>query len=132
MVANGKDKNIYSKPLSLETIKTLPLVLLERGSGTLEVVEQGLKQHNVKLSQLRIEMYLGSTESIKSYLLHSPCMAFLSLHSIQKELSHGDLQIIPVKGLRLERTFYFIQHQGKVDALPEMFMRFAKHHHNLS
>jgi len=32
------------------------------------------------------EMQLGSTESIKSYLLHSDCFAFISVHAVAKEL----------------------------------------------
>lgn len=45
----------------------LPLVLRERGSGTLDVFERALQQHNIKLSSLQVLMYLGSTESIKLF-----------------------------------------------------------------
>jgi DNA-binding transcriptional LysR family regulator len=107
------------------------LLLREQGSGTLEVIEHALKPLKIKLSQLNIEMHLGSTESIKSYLMHSRCMAFLSIHAVQKELQSGELRIIDIKGWQIERFFYFIHLQGKAEALPEMFMRYAQHHHNL-
>ena len=54
----------------------LPLVLRERGSGTLDVFERALQQHNIKLSSLQVLMYLGSTESIKLFLEHTDCLAF--------------------------------------------------------
>ena len=100
----------------------------EQGSGTLEVIAHHLKSLNVKISDLKIEMQLGSTESIKNYILHSNTMAFLSLHSIYKELKENKFTIIDVQHLSIERNFYFIQQQGQVEALPELFMKFANHY----
>lgn len=45
-------------------LPNIPLVLRERGSGTLDVFERALSQHNLKLSSLNVLMYLGGTESI--------------------------------------------------------------------
>lgn len=58
----------------------------EQGSGTLEVIEHALKPLKIKMSELIVEMQLGSTESIKSYLMNSNCVAFISIHAIGKEL----------------------------------------------
>jgi hypothetical protein len=74
-------------------------------------------------------MQLGSTESMKLYLLNSKAMAFLSIHSVSKELQNNECKIIDVKGLSIERYFYFIQPQGHAEALPELFMKFARHYH---
>lgn len=99
----------------------------ERGSGTLEVIEHALKPFKLKLSQLNVDMQLGSTESIKSYLLHSNSVAFISIHAITKELKNNELSILDVKGLSIERWFYLISLQGKEEALPELFRRYALH-----
>lgn len=48
-------------------LPNIPLVLRERGSGTLDVFERALSQHNLKLSSLNVLMYLGGTESIKLF-----------------------------------------------------------------
>ena len=106
-------------------------MLREQGSGTLEVIAHALKPHKINLSQLNVEMHLWSTESIKAYLMHSPCMAFVSIHAIKKELLSGELAIININNLNISRFFYFIHLQGKAEALPDMFMRYAKHHYNL-
>jgi hypothetical protein len=34
--------------------------------------------------------------------------------------------MVNVKGLHIERYFYFIQLQGQPEALPELFMKFSR------
>jgi len=111
-----------------EELTSIPLLLREPGSGSLEVLAHALKGVGLKLSQLRREMQLDSTEMIKSYLLHAPCMAFLSVHAVTKELQNNEFVILDVKGLAIERNFYFARLQGETQALPELFMRFAMQH----
>jgi DNA-binding transcriptional LysR family regulator len=111
-----------------EELPNYPLLLREPGSGTLDVIAHALKPHNLKLSDLQIEMQLGGTESIKSYLLHSNCLAFLSIHSVLKELKNNECRIIDIKGLTIERPFNFIQHYGQPSSLNELFIRFAKNY----
>lgn len=116
------------KEISIDKLLTTPLLLREPGSGTLEVIAHALKPHNIKLSDMNCEMQLGSTESIKSYLLHSDCMAFLSIHSILTELQNNTLRIVDVKDLNLDRTFHFIQLYGGTEGLPELFIEYARHY----
>ena len=119
-----------AKRLSIrpDELTQIPLLLREPGSGTLEVVAHALKGIGVKLSQLKKEMQLNSTEIIKSYLLHAPCMAFLSVHAVLKELQNNECCIIDVKGLSIQRNFYFARLQGESQALPELFTKFALHY----
>jgi DNA-binding transcriptional LysR family regulator len=106
----------------------IPLLLREPGSGTLEVIAHALKPLGIKISQLQNEMQLGSTESMKQYLLNSDAMAFLSIYAILKELKNKECCIIDVKGLDIKRYFYFIQQHGQTEALPELFMKFARNY----
>ncbi len=122
-ISNSVIKKDVIKP---EELSNYPLLLREPGSGTLDVIAHALKPHNLKLSDLQIEMQLGGTESIKSYLLHSNCLAFLSIHSILKELKNNECRIIDIKGLTIERPFNFIQHYGQPSSLTELFIRFAR------
>jgi LysR family transcriptional regulator, transcriptional activator of the cysJI operon len=111
-----------------EELTRLPLLLREPGSGTLEVLAHALKGVGIKLSNLKKEMQLNSTEIIKSYLLNAPCMAFLSIHAITKELQNKECCVIEVKGLRIERNFFFARLKGDTQALPELFIKFALHY----
>ncbi|MCL6462472.1 MAG: LysR family transcriptional regulator [Flavobacterium micromati] len=117
--------------VSHEDLKKMNFLIREQGSGTLEVIEHALKPFGIKFSNLNIEMQLGSTESIKSYLLNSDCVAFLSIHSIEKELKNKELTILDVQNLSIERYFYIISLQGKQDALSDLFLKNIFNYYNL-
>jgi DNA-binding transcriptional LysR family regulator len=114
--------------LTIEELKQVPLLIRETGSGTLDVVAYALKPFDLTFSQLNVEMDLGSTEAIKTYLRNSTCMAFLSVHSVSTELSNNIFQIVDVEGLQIERFFYFIERQGTSEQLANLFMQFASHY----
>jgi DNA-binding transcriptional LysR family regulator len=108
----------------------IPLILREQGSGTLDVIYKALKKNHIRPKDLKIEIHLGSTESIKQYLLHAECAAFLSIHSITKELKQNELSIIDIKGIDIYRTFQFIQLHGQATKLTALFKRFCLMHYN--
>ncbi|WP_256009666.1 LysR substrate-binding domain-containing protein [Desertivirga xinjiangensis] len=125
LVCSNKHPLAKSAEIRLEQLQRIPLILRERGSGTLEVLEHFLEPLKLKLSDLQIEMQLGSTEAIKSYLSHSSCVAFISIHAILRELNSGELRIIDVAGLNIDRFFYLIHLHGMVDGLSDIFIKFS-------
>ncbi len=131
LVCNTQNPLVKQNEISLEDLKSMKFITRERGSGTLEVIEYALKQVGVKLSNLHIEMQLGNTESIKSYLLNSDCFAFMSIHAVGKELKNNELIVLDVEGLSIERYFYIITLLGKSDPLSELFIQNISSHYNL-
>ncbi|MFE3871636.1 LysR family transcriptional regulator [Flavobacterium sp. ZS1P70] len=131
LVCNSKNPLVSKEEITKEDLKTMRFLMREQGSGTLEVIEYALRPFEIKLSQLTIEMQLGSTESIKSYLMNSDCVAFISIHAINKELKNNELTIIDVKNLMIERFFYIITLQGKTDSLSELFIKNIASYYNL-
>lgn len=115
---------IKKQSITLSMLKELPLLMREQGSGSQEVITAALKKAGIKASQLKIDMVLQSTESIKSWLSSSDSFAFLSIHSVLKELKGNELTIIDIKDLSIERSFYFVQQQGDKQHLPALFMKF--------
>ena len=115
---------IKKQSISLVSLTNLPLLIREQGSGSQEVIAAALKKAGIKLSQLKIEMVLEGTESIKTYLSSSDCFAFLSIHSVLKELKSNEITIIDIKELSIERAFYFVKQQGDNQHLPALFMKF--------
>ena len=101
--------------LTLDEFRSIPLVLRERGSGTLDTIEMVLAEQGLKLSSLNVRMQLGSTEGIKSFLHCSNSMGIVSLCAIERELrkaasqssilrscsSSGISALFPPKGRRL-------------------------------
>jgi DNA-binding transcriptional LysR family regulator len=132
LVCNTQNPLVKQNEISLEDLKSMKFITRERGSGTLEVIEYTLKQVGVKLTDLQIEMQLGSTESIKSYLLNSDCFAFMSIHAVGKELKNNELIVLDVEGLSIERYFYIITLLGKSDALSELFIQNLASCYNLT
>lgn len=126
LIAGSENKFLKKTALKITDLISLPMVLREPGSGTLQVVANALKPFGIKISQLKKEMQIGSTESIKSYLLHSDCFAFLSVYSVRKELKSRELVVVDVKGLNIERNFHFIQQKGDLKILPQLFMKYAR------
>lgn len=117
---------------SLEEIKTIPIVLRERGSGTLSVVKQALGANGIKLSELNIRIRLGGTEALKNFVLADECLGFLSMRAVSKEIAAGELVRLYIEGLTVIRQFYFIQRHGDDNhGLNDAFIRFAKSYYNI-
>jgi DNA-binding transcriptional LysR family regulator len=101
-------------PLPLAEALASTLVLRERGSGTLEVLEFALRERKIKLGDLRVAFYLDSTEAIKGYLEAAPeALGFVSRQALERELAAGLLEIVPIEGFTLPRQFEAVWVQGQ-------------------
>lgn len=127
-VIRTNSKLDVGEEITSEELSGLPLVLRERGSGTLDVFERSLLRHNIKLSSLKVLMYLGSTESIKLFLEHTDCLGIVSVRSISRELYAGLLRVVEIKDMPMSREFCFAQPQGQESGLAQVFMQFAMHY----
>ncbi len=130
LVCKSSNPLVNLNEVTQEALKKMRFLMREQGSGTLEVIEFALKPFNIKVSELQIEMQLGSTESIKSYLMNSDCVAFISIHAIQKELQNNELAILDITDLTIERFFYIITLQGKTDSLSDLFIQNISNYYN--
>ncbi|WP_025144852.1 LysR family transcriptional regulator [Pedobacter jeongneungensis] len=126
LVAASNNNKIKKDTVKPEELLNYPFLLREPGSGTREVIGIALAKHGIKLADLKMEMQLGGTESIKAYLSHSDCLAFVSVYAILKELRDNELRIIDIRGMDIERPFHFIRQHGQPSSLAELFIRFAK------
>lgn len=124
-VVSTRSKLPIGEEIAVEELKQVPLVLRERGSGTLDVIEQSLTACGIRLSDLHVLMYLGSTESIKRFLLHADCLGIVSVRSIGHELADGHFRVVEVKDMPMYRDFCFVSPQGQEEGLAQTFMQFA-------
>jgi len=118
--------------INMNELKKLPLVLREKGSGTLEFILEGLKKEAISEIDLQVQMYLGSSESIKSYLKDKESASFLSRHTILDELVSGELGVLDINNFHINRDFNYIHKQGHKSALSQLFLNFLQHHYNMS
>jgi Transcriptional regulator len=128
LVAITSVKSILAQhdEITLDELKRMPLVLREHGSGTLEVFDEELKKHHLKLSDMSVLMQLGSTESIKLFLENSDSIGIVSIRSVNKDIFNGRFKVIEIKDLDIFRTFQFIELQGKSGGVVEDFIRFVR------
>lgn len=118
-------RNGIKDEISVDELCRLPMVLRESGSGTLEVVENALVKHNVKLSNLNVLLQLGTTEGIKSFLADCPsAYAVMSISAVTKELLSNVLRVIDVEDLEMRREFAFVTIQGQHNDIVDRFVRF--------
>lgn len=127
-VVHTRSKLAKLDEITVDELRKIPLVLRERGSGTLDVLETSLQLHNIKLSDLNVRMYLGSTESIKLFLENTDCMGVVSVRSIARELAAGLFKVVEIKDLEVQREFSFARLQGEESGLSQVFIQFASHY----
>lgn len=127
MVMRTKSKLNVPDEITIDELQKLPLVLREIGSGTLDVMESALAKHNIRLSSLKVLLYLGGTESIKNFLEYTDCLGIVSIRSISNELAAGKLRVIEIKDVPMNREFCFARLQGQDGGLPNIFINFALH-----
>ncbi|WP_068473638.1 LysR substrate-binding domain-containing protein [Saccharicrinis aurantiacus] len=119
--------SIYAKrkQISLSEFKEIPLVLREKGSGTLEVVMTKLKEAGVLVEELNTLIHLGSTEAIKSFLHDFDGIAIVSEQSVLNELHQNRIIRLNVKGLIINRELRVVMRHGYENKLASMFINFV-------
>ena len=126
IVGVTSNKSMYSKrrSLSVSDIQNIPLVLREKGSGTLEVIQKALSQKGIDLEKLNILIHLGSTEAIKNFLPGFDGIALVSEKALEKELQSKNLVKIKVSDLTISRYFRMAFRHGSELNIPKLFSDF--------
>jgi len=126
IVAVTGSNSVYSKQrlISVADFQQIPIVLREKGSGTLQVIQNALTKHNIILDKLNILIHLGSTEAIKNFLLDFDGIALVSEKSIEKELRLKEIVKISIKNISLNRKFRIALRQGNQTSSAKLFIEF--------
>ncbi|HZU10117.1 MAG TPA: LysR family transcriptional regulator [Pseudacidobacterium sp.] len=112
--------------VSLASLREVPLLLREQGSGSRRVVEQAIRKAGLSLNQLHIAMELDSTEAILSGVEAGLGLGFVSEWAIAKALRLGAVSLVRVEGLEIRRHLMLVRKSGPLPAGPTAFFwRFA-------
>ena len=95
-LVGGTQQKFAKKEYDKRIFEELPLIYREAGSGTRQTMEKFITGNNVSA---RKKMELTSNEAVKQALIAGLGYSIMPLIGIKRELTQGDLQIIPVKGL---------------------------------
>jgi DNA-binding transcriptional LysR family regulator len=130
-IVNSENPLAERSKVSIEELRSIPLVLRERGSGSLDIIEDFFKRMKISLSDLNIVMYLGTTEGIKHFVEKSDCMGIVSVRSVSRELLMGCYKLIDIANIRLERHFAFAERRGEQGRIQKIFKQFITNNYNL-
>lgn len=132
LVFTAAQNAIIPEKVSNEEFLKLPLVLRERGSGTLEIIEKNLHLQKISPKQLNVLMFLGSTEAIKSFIKTGNGVGIVSKFAIEQDLANNIFRRIDTPSLNFHRQFYFIAPKGpEPTGLSKLFLNYIQNHYNL-
>jgi DNA-binding transcriptional LysR family regulator len=83
----------------------VPVLLREPGSHTRALVEEAISSAAGPRTARRPDLVFGSNQSIKMAAVAGLGVAFVSRWSVQLEVAEGTLKILPLRDLRITRTF---------------------------
>lgn len=105
--------------ITLEELRTLPLITREKGSAIRISLEQALAGCELPLPELNVVMELNSLEAIKASVGAGKGFAVLSYLSVRKELYYRTFKSLAVEGLSAKSTFTLLHHKRIFSSLLE-------------
>lgn len=109
-IAAPNDPVLLKAPLRAAALRELPLLMREQGSGSREVVEAALRRRELEITPV---MSLGSTEAIKSGVIHGLGIAIVSRLTVEHELQTKRLIELTFSDLHIRRDLYLVSLRGK-------------------
>jgi DNA-binding transcriptional LysR family regulator len=96
--------------LSLDFIKDKSLIFRENGSGTRQVMEEFIENHEISVTK---KMQLTTNEAVKQALIAGFGYSIMPLIGIKNELKNKQLQIYPIQNLPITTMWRLVWMKGK-------------------
>ena len=113
--------------ITLEQLKEEPLVLMQEGAGVRQVVEDELRERNVRFRDLDVRLELGLQESARAAVLAGFGVTFVSRLAIEGDLASGALSVARVEGLEPSREISLVRSTGRAETrVAQDFVAFAR------
>ena len=115
------------KQIALEELRSEPLLIRERGSGTRAALEGALAEAGMDLGSFRIVGQMGSTQAIKQAVKAGVGVSLVSKRAVEEECKSGLLWCLRVKDLKVTRSFHLATHKERSRSpLAEAFRLFLE------
>ncbi len=115
------------RTVTLEELRSEPLILMQEGAGVRSVIEAELRRAGVRLRDLDVRLELGLQESVKSAVVAGYGTTFIARASIDSELAAGTIAIARVEGIEAAREVSLVRAAGRVPSrAAEAFLAFAR------
>lgn len=117
---------LAKREVALEELFSQRLLLRENGSGSRDILEQVLHEHNHNVKEFSSLLELGTIRGIKQMVHQKLGITFLYREAVKKELEEGSLNKIQIKDVEISREFNFVylQHDIHQEEYRNWFSRF--------
>lgn len=113
--------------IAIKEIQSLPFVSREKGSGTRAELERFLKESGVDLSQLRVRMELGSTESVITAVSEGIGVSIISERAARKAEKAELIRTLQLSGVDSRRKLYLVRNmRGEFSKPAKLFWKYAE------
>ena len=103
------------------------IIVREKGSGSREILEMGLREQNQSLDSFMEVMELGNVNLMKSMVEKGLGISFMYTDAALKEIKSGALVEVPVEDLNMTRGFYFVSlNNGQLNEDKDRIYNFLK------
>jgi DNA-binding transcriptional LysR family regulator len=115
------------KTVTLEQLRTEPLIVMQEGAGVRQVIEDELRKAGTRLRDLDVRLELGLQESVRSAVLAGHGVTFISRLAIDSDLATGLLATARVRGLDPVREIFLARSSGRSETrAARAFVSFAR------
>jgi DNA-binding transcriptional LysR family regulator len=117
------------KTITLEQLKSEPVIVMQEGAGVRQVIEDELRQAGARLRDLDVRLELGLQESARSAVLSGHGVTFISRLAIDADLEAGRLATARVRGLDPVREIFLARAGGRSETrAARAFIAYAREH----
>ena len=99
--------------VSVDELRTEPLIVREAGSGSRQALERALEATGCSLGEMQIIADIGSTSAIKQAVKAGVGVSVMSRRAADDECRHGLIACVKLKDLAVTRHFYVITHASR-------------------
>src|SRR6266446_6587040 len=127
VLAVPRGHRFANRSVTLDELKTEPLVLMQEGAGVRQVIEEELRAVGVRLRDLDVQLELGLQESARSAVLAGYGVTFISRSAIESDLAAGTVAVARVEGLEPSREISLVRSTGRAETrVAQAFVEFAR------
>jgi DNA-binding transcriptional LysR family regulator len=127
VLACPANHDLAGKTISLEQLKSKPLIVMQEGAGVRQVIEDELRKAGTRLRDLDVRLELGLQESVRSAVLGGHGVTFISRLAIEADLAAGRIAMARVRGLDPVREIFLARASGRSETrAARAFLTFAR------
>jgi len=101
------------KQIALDELRSEPLLVRERGSGTRAALESALSEVGTDLGSFRVVGEMGSTQAVKQAVKAGVGVSGMSKRADEEECKSGLLWCLRIKDLQVTRSFHLATHRER-------------------